>query len=119
MAREASHVHLVNDAPRGRPAQRCLAFPIVRVWIHHHALHRRGGVVAFQACSFAAVILRNNYAAPVWIDENFGRIKPQAFRGVVKSLHPIRVKLSRLHSRDEHVPIMVGAVGRGIDWNHA
>jgi hypothetical protein len=60
-------VHLVNDGPGGRPAQQCVAFPIVGVWIHHHALHRRGGVVAFQARSLAAVILGNNNAAPVGV----------------------------------------------------
>ncbi len=49
MARETCNVHLVNDGPGGRAPQRRVAFPIVRVRIHHHALHRRGGVVAFEA----------------------------------------------------------------------
>src|SRR5580693_3431728 len=118
MARETSHMHLVNDGPRGRPAKRCVAFPIVRVWIDHHALHRRGGVVAFPARSIAAVILGNNYAASIRIKENLGGIKPHPARGIERPLDSIPVKLPRLDARHQYVPIMVGTVGREIDRDH-
>ena len=79
MAGEAAHVHLVDDGPRGRPSQRRITFPIVRARIHHHALHRRRGVVAFSTGSVAAVVLRNNDAAAVRVEQDFGRIKPHPF----------------------------------------
>ena len=88
MARETSHVHLVNDGPGGGAVQRRVAFPIVSVGIHHHALHRRGGVVAFEASSIAAVIPGNNYAAPVRVEENLGGIKPHPARGIEWPLRP-------------------------------
>ena len=99
--------------------QQCVVFPIVRVGIHHHALHRRRGVVTFETRSIAAVILGNNKAAPVWVKKNLGETKPQAVAGVRWPLHPIGVKLSRLHARHERVPVIVGTAGRGIDRNDA
>src|SRR5882672_6741301 len=64
MARETCNVHLVDDGTGGRAVQGLVALPIVGVWIHHHALHRGGGIVAFKASGIAAVVPRNNYAAP-------------------------------------------------------
>ena len=92
-----------------------VAFPIVSVGIHYDALHRRGGIVAFEASSIAAVILGNNYAAPVGVEENLGGIKPHPARGIEWPVDPISVKLPRLHTRHEYVPIMVGAVDHGIE----
>src|SRR6476620_2113302 len=119
MSGESSHVHLVNDGPGGRPLQPCVAFPIIGVWIHYHALHRCGGVVAFQARSIAAVIVGNNYAAPVWVKEDLGGVKPHPTFGIERSLDPISIKLPRLHARQEYMPVMVGTVGRWVDRNDA
>jgi hypothetical protein len=119
MSGEASYVHLINDGPRGRSAQQRVAFPIVRVWIHHHTLHRRGCVVAFQVRSHATVVLWNNYAAPVWVQKNLARIKPHSAWGIKRPLDPISIELPQLQARHKHVPVMVGAVGRWVDRNDA
>jgi len=111
MARETSNVHLVNDRPRGRAMQRCVAFPIVSVSIDHDALHRGRCVVAFEASSIAAVIPRNDYAAPVRVKENLGRIKAHPARGVEGTVDPITIKLPGPQARHEHMPVVVGTVG--------
>jgi hypothetical protein len=85
--------------------------PNRRRWIHHHALHRRGGVVAFEARGIAAVILGNNHAAPIRIEQNLGGIEPHPVRGIERPVDAIAVKLPGLHARHKYVPIMVGAVG--------
>ena len=99
--------------------ERRVAFPIVGVGIHHDALHRRRGVVAFPARRLATVILGNNDAAAVWVKQNLGGIEPHSVRGIEWSVSPIPVKLSRLHVRHEYMPIMVGTVSRRIDRDHA
>lgn len=67
----------------------------------------------------AAVILGNNYAAPIQVEKNLDGIKPHPARGIERPLDPIPVKLPRLNARHEYVPIMVGTVGREIDRDHA
>ena len=99
--------------------QQGVALPVVGTAIHDDALHRRGGVVASQARSIAAVILGNNNAAPIGVEENLGGIKPHSARGIERPLHPIPVKLSRLHARYEDVPVVVRTVCRGVDRDHA
>src|ERR1700740_745790 len=114
MAREASHVHLVNDRSRGWRVKRSVAFPIVRQWIHDHTLHRCRSVVTFVSRCFAAVILGNSHAVPVRVEENLVGIEPHAVRGIEWPVNSICVKLSRSQLLYEYVPIVVRAVGRGI-----
>ena len=47
----------------------------------------------------AAVILGNNDAASVRVQQNLGGIKPHPARGIEAPLDPIPVKLARLHTR--------------------
>src|SRR5712672_3148575 len=112
MARETRDVHLVDDGPGCRALQRRVALPIVSAGIHDDALHRGGGVVAFEASSVAAVIPRNNYPASVLIEEKLGSIKAHAACGVERAVNSISVKLPRSHIRHEHMPIIGGSVGR-------
>ena len=119
IAGEPSHVQLVNDRPGGRPLQRRVALPIVGLWIDHHALHGGRGVVALPARSLAAVIFGDDHAAPIRIEEHLRGVEPQSARWIVRTLDAVGVELPRLHTRDEHVPIVVGAVGRRVDRNHA
>src|SRR5215469_11598954 len=119
MACETSNVHLVNDRPGGGALQRCVAFPIVAVSIDHDALHRDGCVVAFEASCIATVIPGNDYTAPVRIKKNLGGIKTHAAGGIERTVDPISIKLPRAQAGHELMPIVVGAVGRGIDRNYA
>ena len=96
MAGEAAHVHFVDDGPRGGPVERRVAFPIVRTRIDDDTLHRRCTIVAFVSRSVATVILRNNGAASVWIEEDFGRIEAHSARRIVWPLNSIAVDLRRL-----------------------
>src|ERR1700746_828292 len=115
MAREASHMHLVNDRSRGWRLKRSVAFPIVRPCIHYYALHRCRSAVTFASCCFPAVILGNSHAAPVRVEEDLVGIEPHAVGGVEWPMNAICVKLSRSQILYEYVPIVVRAVGRGID----
>ena len=111
MAREASHMHFVDDRPRGRPVERHVAFPIVGTRIDHHTFHRRRGIVAFLPGRFATVILRHNGAASIWIEENFGGIEAHSARRIEGSLNSIAVDLPGSHAGHEYMPVVIGAVG--------
>ena len=96
MAGEAAHVHLVDDRPRGGPAQRRVAFPVVGGRIRHHALHRGGGVVAGLGGGLATVLRRHHHAAAIRIQQHLGRIKPHSARRIGRPMHAIAVELARL-----------------------
>ena len=110
MAGEAAHVHLVDDGPRGRALQRRVPFPVVRVRIHHHALHRCRGVVAFLPRGVAAVVLWNNHARGR--KDRAGLCRDQtAFRSADRTVpEPDSRRSARLHARHEDVPVVIGAV---------
>ena len=111
MAGEAAHMHFVDDRPRGGPVERPVAFPIVGTRIGHHTLHRRRAIVAFLPGRFATVILRNNGAASIWIEEDFGGIEAHSARRIVRPLNSIAVDLPGSHARHEYVPVVIRAVG--------
>jgi hypothetical protein len=119
MAGEVSHMHLVDDCPGSMPVQRSIAFPVVRAGVHHHALRRCRDVVAFPAGGLTTVVSGDDDTAAVWVKENFGRIKPQPVRRIGRPLNSIAVKLPRSQIRYEHVPVMVGNIGLGIDTDDA
>ena len=96
-----------------------ITFPIVSVRIHHHTLHRRRGVVAFTFGRATAVILGDNDAAPVRVQENFAAVKAHSPGRIERPLHSIAVDLPRLPAWHEHMPVVVGAVGGGIQGDHA
>ena len=119
MPREAAHVHLVDDGARRGPAQRRVALPVVGARIDDHALHRRRRVVAWLAArprgrspSARPRRGRTDRAAPWW-----SRIAGRA-SGVAGPCDAIAVELPRQHARDEHVPVVVGAVRGRIESNH-
>src|SRR6185503_15634382 len=118
MAREAANVHFINDLTLGGKPQRRVAFPIIGGCVNHYVLHCHRGIVALKTSGVAAVVWRNNDAAPVWVEEQFGRVESQPARRIIRTVDAISVDLSRLQCWHEHVPIMVGAVGRGIEANH-
>src|SRR5579864_1788244 len=111
MAREASHVHLVNHGSRGGTVEGSVAFPIVRAGIHDDAFHRRCSVVALDVRRLPAVILGNSHAAPIWVQQNLGGIKAHSVGGIEASLDPISVELARLNTRHKYMPIIGGKVG--------
>src|SRR5262249_4052038 len=119
MARETSYMHLVNDSLGGRALEWWVAFPIVSVSINHDALHRGGCIVALEASGIAAVIPGNDYAAPVRVKENFGRIKAHPTRGIERTVDAITIKLPRPQARHEHMPVVVVAGGDGSDRKYA
>jgi hypothetical protein len=110
-------MQFVNDRPRCWPSKWSIAFPIVRTWIHDHALHGRRAVVACHTRSIAAVVPRHDDAASVRIEEHLAAVEAQATGRIVRAVHAVCVKLSRLHIRHEDMPVVVRAVGRRIDRN--
>ena len=52
-----------------------VSFPIVGMGICHYALHRCRGIVALLSGSLPTVVLWNNHAATIRIEEDFGGIK--------------------------------------------
>src|ERR1700722_9037625 len=117
MPRESADVHLINDGPGGRVAQRAIAIPVVVSRIDHDTLHRRRRVVARKPGGVAGVACRNCYAAPIWVQQNLAGIKIKAARGIPGSVYAISVELARPEPRHEHVPIVIRSILYGIDGN--
>src|SRR6516165_4021827 len=111
-------MHLVHNGARGPPLQRCVTFPIIRMHIYDHTLHRCPGIVAGLPGSVATVVLWNNGAAPVRIEEDFVWIETHSSRRIESSLNPITVDLTRLYPRYKDVPIVIGPISCRIYRNH-
>ncbi len=94
-----------------------VAFPIVGGRIRHHALHRRGGVVAGLGGGCAAVFRRHHHAAAIGIQQHLGRIEPHPARRIGRPMHAIAIELARLHSRHECVPVVIGPVDVRIQFD--
>ena len=81
VASESADVHLIDDGARGGPAQREVSLPVVRARIDDHALHRRRRVIAFPSRGLAVVVLRNDHAPAVRVQQDLGGVEPQPARG--------------------------------------
>src|SRR5258705_2351389 len=98
--------------------QRHIAFPVIGVRIHDYAFHGGGGIVVSSAGSeVTAVIKRNDYLAPIRVQQHFGRIEAKPPRWVERSMSTISIALSRLQSRYEDMPVVVRAIDRWIELN--
>ena len=119
VASESADVHLVDDGARRGPAQREVSLPVVRARIDDDALHRRRRVVAFASRGLAVVVLRDDHAPAVRVEQDLGGVEPQPALGVRRPFDPIAVDLSRPTPGHEHVPVVVGPVRRRIDPDYA
>src|SRR5260370_20367024 len=119
MPGEASDVHLVNNGSRGGPLEGSIALPIVRPGVDHDLLHRGAGIVALTLRCLAAIVLGDNDALSVWVQQNLGRVKTHAGGGIEAALGTVRVKLAGLHTGQKHMPVVMSAVSRLIDRNNA
>src|SRR5262245_18689005 len=99
--------------------RRGITFPIVAVRIHDDALHRRCGIVPTRASRFTAVVLRNQHAAPVRIEQHLSRVKPRPVRRIEWPPNPVCVDLTRPQPRHEDMPVVIGSVGAGVDANRS
>src|SRR5262249_36626060 len=118
MAREAVHVHLVHNCARRWPLQGSVAFPIIRLHVYDHALHRCRGIVASLPRGVPTVAVRNSPAASVRIEKDFGWIETHCTRRIENSLNPITVGLPCFYIRYKGVPVVIGPVSCRIDRNH-
>ena len=118
VAGKTADMHFVYDGLGRRSLERCVSFPIVSTRIGHNALNRRFCVVAFDSSCVATVILWNNRATSIRIDEDFGGIKAHSIRWIEGAPNSISVDLSCFHTRYENVPIVICPVGCGIDRDH-
>ena len=113
MAREASHMHFVDDGPGGGTFQRDIAFPIVR----------RGSTttlfIAVAACCHPCCWQQRGYtvgnhdSATIGVDQKFGRLETalHALDRMVREREPIDLPWSNI--RDEGMPVVIGAVEAG------
>src|SRR3954468_23596756 len=119
MLSKTPHMHFVNDGSRRRQPQRCITFPVVGCSIDHYALHRGGRIVTGFAGGATAVIVWNAHCATIGVEKDLRCIESHTARWIPWPLDAISIDLAGRHARDEHMPIMVRAIGRGIDANHA
>src|SRR6266702_2607796 len=87
--------------------------------VGHHALHRGRGVVGLASRSGAAVALRNDDAPAIGVEEHLGGVETLAVRGLPASVHAVTVDLARPYVRYEGVPVVIRAIGRWIEPDHA
>src|SRR5262249_32253541 len=64
-------------------------------------------------------VLRNDHAPAVRVEQNLGGVEPQSTRGGRRPLDPVAVELTRPHTWNEHVPVVISTVRCRIDPNHA
>jgi hypothetical protein len=62
-------------------------------------------------------VIWNHHAPSIWVEKHFGRIESQSAGRIEGSFDSITVDLPCFHPRYEHVPIVIGAAGCGIDPN--
>jgi hypothetical protein len=103
---------------RRGPVKRGVAFPVESTRIRDDALNRRRRVIAVISGRVATVVLWNNGAASVRIDENFGRIEAHSTRRIEGTVNAVTIDLPCFHAGYEYVPIVIRSVGRGIDRDH-
>src|ERR1700719_3516816 len=119
MPGETADVHLVNDGARSRPLEGSVTLPIVQTGVYHDVLHRGPAVVTLTSRGLAAIVLGNYDTPSIWVQQDLGGIKAHAGAGIKAALHPIPVKLAWFQIRHKYMPVIVGAIGRPIDCDHA
>jgi len=117
MTGKPAHVHLVHDGLDGGKFERGITLPIVRVHIHHHALHGGGAIVSRLGCCKAAVLLRHGYRPAIGIEQDLLRVKSQSSFWFERPVRTIAVDLARSKTRDEDVPVVIRPVSPGIEGN--
>ena len=101
----------------GGLAQRSVALPVVGRRIDNDAFHRCSGVVARPPGGLAIIGFRNDHAAAIRIDQHLVGVEAQSVPR--RPLNAVAVELARSHIGNEGVPVVIGAVGRGIEAQHA
>src|SRR5206468_3470085 len=81
-------------------------------------LHRSRSVVTFPLRGLAGVVLRNDHAPAVRVEQDLGGVEPKSTRGGRSPLDPVAIDLSRQHAWHEYVPVVVCAVRNRIDLHH-
>src|SRR4029077_10441780 len=119
VAGEAAHMHFINDGLSRGFVERCVSLPVVSMRICDHAFNGHRGVIASHLGCVATVVLWNNNAASVRIDENLVRIETHSTQRIEGTVNAVTINLSGFHARYEYVPIVIRSVGRGIDRDHA
>jgi hypothetical protein len=61
------------------------------------------------------VVPWNDYSPAVWVKKDLGWIKAQAIRRIKWSLDSICVDLPRAYTWYKYMPVVIGAIGGGID----
>lgn len=110
VAGEASHMHLINDGLRRRPAQGLVSFPVVGGGIDHHALHCHGGVVTRLGGRLAVIVRWNHHPAAIRIQQHLCRVKAHSPGRIGRPVHTVGIELAGLHAAHACMPIVVGPV---------
>ena len=103
---------------RGR-SQRRVAFPVVRAGSTTTLFI---AVAALSPCArggLAAVAVGHDNAAAVRIEQDLGGVEAQPARRVGRPGHAITVDLPGPHAGHEDVPVVIGAIGEGVESDHA
>src|SRR6478609_9571900 len=119
MLSKALQVHFVHDGSSRCDVWRFVALPVIRTRIDDYAFHGCGEIISRAASALSVVVLGNDYASAIWVQQTFLGVEPQSIFRVEWSVSSICVNLSRRGVRDEHMPIMVSTVCVWIDLDHA
>src|SRR5579863_4416965 len=118
MPRKSLYMHFVDDRLRRWPSEWCVAFPFIQTCIDDHAFHCCGGIVTLLTRRVSRVVSRNGDSAAVRVEQDFGRVKTQAFSWIEWPVDPISIDLTRPQVRNEDVPVVISAVGDWIQSDH-
>src|SRR3954466_13469742 len=71
-----------------------------------------------STCSVPVVSFGNHDPAPVRIEQNFFGVETQTSGRIKRSMDSIPIEVSRANAGHKHMPIVIGAIGNGIDSDH-
>ena len=119
MPGETAHVQLIDDCPRRMVPKRSISFPVIGGRVHDHAFHRCCAGVAGSARGHTAIAIGDGDAPTVRVEQELRRIEPHRVAGIERARDAIAIQLARHHAGNKDVPVVIRAVGGGIDIDDA
>src|SRR5438309_10944907 len=108
-------MHLVDDGLRRWTSERHIALPVVCRRVQYNAFHCRCSVVPMSTCCVPVVCFGDRDSMPVRIEQNFFGVETHTSGRIKRSMESIPIELSRANAGHKHMPIVIGAIGNGID----
>jgi hypothetical protein len=110
-------MQFVNYGLGEGPLEWQIAFPIIAAGIGHDTFHRHRRVVAGPAYGSTVVGFWDRHGKTIRVEQKLGAVEPKTTFQRKRSLGTVAINLPGLQTRDEDMPVMVGAMSARIERN--